>query len=286
MTIGIYKLTFGNMVYIGQSINIENRYRKHLYLLDKNEASSKLQRAYNIYGSPTLSIIIECSIEELDYMETLYIQEYNSYLKGLNSTPGGIGVRGLKGENNPNSQYSIEDYYMALWYLIQVPKICIKDIAKELDIDSSVIENISSLNAHRWLKDEFPSEYIKLQELFSIHRNSAIISGIYYPDIVSPEGKKYSVYNTSAFAREHNLLQSSLHAVLIGKLRTHRGWHLETTDVTVKIYCILKDPQNNEYIIMNGEAAAFARKYGLTKSGISSLKCGKLKSHKGWTLVE
>ena len=39
MTCGIYKLVFNGTakIYIGQSLNIESRYRDHVYFLNKNE---------------------------------------------------------------------------------------------------------------------------------------------------------------------------------------------------------------------------------------------------------
>ena len=51
MTTGIYQLVFKgtDKVYIGQSIDIEHRYKGHISCLQLGKGVSKLQNAYNIY---------------------------------------------------------------------------------------------------------------------------------------------------------------------------------------------------------------------------------------------
>jgi len=96
MSIGIYKLTNpkGKM-YIGQSTNIKERWEKgHKY---NSGSGIKLKNSFKKYGweNHTKEIIEECSIEELDLKETYWIEYYNSYEKGLNSTSKG-GFKGYR----------------------------------------------------------------------------------------------------------------------------------------------------------------------------------------------
>ena len=54
MSIGIYKIEclINHKVYIGQSTNIELRWKHHIYQLKKNNHENKyLQAAWNKYGS-------------------------------------------------------------------------------------------------------------------------------------------------------------------------------------------------------------------------------------------
>lgn len=119
---GIYKIenTINNMLYIGQSVDIQKRWIEHRYELNKGIHINKhLQRAWNKYGQDAFvfSILELCDEEDLNNLETEYIASYKSNNEeyGYNLTIGGDGVRGwvptdewrqkLKianaGENNP-----------------------------------------------------------------------------------------------------------------------------------------------------------------------------------------
>jgi group I intron endonuclease len=83
---GIYKITSPNdRIYIGQSINIKNRYRAHIK--DFHLYDTKLTRSFKKYGieSHTFEIICICDTSMLDVLETKYIIEYNSLEDGLNT---------------------------------------------------------------------------------------------------------------------------------------------------------------------------------------------------------
>lgn len=83
--IGIYKITSpSNRVYIGQSIDIERRFKKY-----KNNCNTqtKLKRSFNKYGfdKHTFEIVEECDLSILNERER-YWQEYYDVLNGgLNS---------------------------------------------------------------------------------------------------------------------------------------------------------------------------------------------------------
>ena len=74
--VGIYKITnlINNKAYIGQSINIESRWRHHK-ADSKNKLSENyekiLYRAFRKYGIENFSfeVIEQCSIDELDIKE-------------------------------------------------------------------------------------------------------------------------------------------------------------------------------------------------------------------------
>lgn len=288
MTQGIYKLIFPNTdkVYVGQSINIEIRYKKHLSLLKRGAAPSKIQQAFDTYGGPTLSILeVMDSREDMDSRECHYINILGSYEHGFNGCLGGLGVSGLSGISNPCSRYSIEDYFMCLWYLVQVPAYTTYEIEYYTGVDSSVVENISSCKAHTWLKKEFPQEYSILEYLNSLGRNSQYVRSGKYHIVVSPEGQQYPVLNVSAFAKEHSLTQSDLQAVISGKRITTKGWYMKDNPPAIKDLVELINPLGAVVSIPKEQAYIdFAKEYSLTKSGISDLVAGRLKTHRGWRL--
>jgi group I intron endonuclease len=84
--------------YIGQSKNINNRFRKHTRDLDEGKHKNEhLQNAWNKYGKNcfSFSVVEKCSASCLNEREIFYIE----YLKtkapnGYNFTNGGDGVSG------------------------------------------------------------------------------------------------------------------------------------------------------------------------------------------------
>lgn len=113
MTCGIYKITRKDtgQCYIGQSYNIERRWREHCY----NKKNSYIDNTIRKYGKENFDFQIICELEKdddlLNAMEEYYIWKYNTYKdkNHYNLTPGGdfnpmnvpeIAAK-ISGENNP-----------------------------------------------------------------------------------------------------------------------------------------------------------------------------------------
>lgn len=97
---GVYKITNqkNKKSYIGQSVNIQKRAREHLNSLEKGQHHSiLLQRAWDLYGPRFFSfeILKECEREELDRLEIIYIEKFDSYRNGYNMNSGGEGNKNL-----------------------------------------------------------------------------------------------------------------------------------------------------------------------------------------------
>jgi len=99
---GIYKITnsVNNKSYIGQSINIEFRWKEHQRIAKSpNNYSRKnkypLYQAIRKYGLEnfTFEILEECQEEILDEREIYWIQFFDSFENGYNLTLGGGGAR-------------------------------------------------------------------------------------------------------------------------------------------------------------------------------------------------
>ena len=96
---GIYKITnmVNGKVYIGQSVDVEVRWRSHKSELRGNyHENPYLQNSWNKYGEDNFKfeIIESCNQEDLNKLEIYYIKEYNSYIRaensnGYNMTEGG-----------------------------------------------------------------------------------------------------------------------------------------------------------------------------------------------------
>lgn len=89
--IGIYKITnkINKKCYIGQSIDIEKRWKAHITRSAKHNTekySEKIYQAIRKYGISNFifEVIEECSIDELDEKELKWIKYYDSYNNGYN----------------------------------------------------------------------------------------------------------------------------------------------------------------------------------------------------------
>ena len=94
--IGIYCFinTHNGKRYVGQSINIDVRHKRHLIDLNKNtHPNAHLQGAFNKYGSSCFEfhILEECGADMLDMREIAWINYYHSFGEGgYNLTSGGL----------------------------------------------------------------------------------------------------------------------------------------------------------------------------------------------------
>lgn len=104
---GIYKITntINGKSYIGQSIYLKKRLKRHLSYKQHKDYLA-LYKAFNKYGIDKFTIEILETIDtekcdniksELDRLEIFYIKKYNSYNSGYNQTFGGdAGIAGYK----------------------------------------------------------------------------------------------------------------------------------------------------------------------------------------------
>ena len=95
----IYKITNkkNGLIYIGCTINsLEKRFGEHLSRCYNSEYKSKLYNSMKKYGQDnfTIELIEECDLSVIYETEKKYIESYDSYSNGLNSTIGGEGCMG------------------------------------------------------------------------------------------------------------------------------------------------------------------------------------------------
>lgn len=97
---GIYQIHGPNQrSYVGQAENITARWRSHRNDLRKNRnRNPKLQRAWNKHGETalTFSILLICSVDDLNYFEQRAINSFRAVESGYNIAPIAGSTRGLK----------------------------------------------------------------------------------------------------------------------------------------------------------------------------------------------
>lgn len=70
--IGIYKITSpSNKVYIGQSIDVENRLKRYKYFVSKKQTRLYYSILKYGYDNHTYEVVEECKVEELNEREIL-----------------------------------------------------------------------------------------------------------------------------------------------------------------------------------------------------------------------
>ena len=233
MTRGIYKLVFKNTdkVYIGQSINIETRYSTHLNELKNKTHSKKLQDAYTLYGIPSLVILEESLLDNLNSLEEYYIQKYDTVLCGFNTSAKACGGVSL-GENSGVSKYSNKQIIEAVELMVEFSDISLKVLSDNIDISWDTLKQIYRGTQYKWLKDVIPETYNKMILLKGTRKsksNSIKGKGKEYPLLLSPLNTLHKVDNCKTFSELHGLQQSNLLQLLKGKRVSHKGWKLATT---------------------------------------------------------
>lgn len=91
--IGIYKITNTNneKVYIGQSTNIEERWKQHRQAIKTSDKSwyPLARQESDSVDDFTFEVLQQCKASELDELEDYWIDYYKSYINGYNQTKDG-----------------------------------------------------------------------------------------------------------------------------------------------------------------------------------------------------
>ena len=110
---GIYKIENKQTkkVYIGQSIDIYRRWNRHK--ADSKKLNTKLYKDMKIFGIENFvfTIVEECNQSELDAKEIYWIDYYDSFYNGYNSTTGGQYGH-TKGNVRPVRQYDLNGKFL------------------------------------------------------------------------------------------------------------------------------------------------------------------------------
>ena len=150
--IGIYKIEnkVNSKVYIGQSVNIENRWKGHKSKLRNNKHQNDyLQKSWNKYGEENFdfSVLCECEKDKLDEKEIYYINQYKSTddKYGYNLREGGESgtmtettIKKLRGLGSTLSQDDVRHIKMLMYLLMDR-----NEIAKMYNVSPKVLTAIS-----------------------------------------------------------------------------------------------------------------------------------------------
>jgi len=282
---GIYVLFFetdDGLFYVGQSIDIHNRYKDHCSALRSNRHhNSGLQELYNQYNMlPSMEILETTS--DLDNREIHWIKEFDSFYNGLNKTLGGSNNQ--YGELAANALYSNEDYSCILFMLLQNTPV---EVSKELGISVDIISSIYEGRAHKYLSVLYPVEYSKMLSVRESRTRRLLEDSVYlniYKDLANTD-------------LTHNIIASKYNVpVSIIKDISRENTHKYLKDVLPEEYkkilakraypiYYVKDPLGTIHKIVTS-ISEFARIHGLQSTNLNHVIHGKRKAHLGWTVAE
>lgn len=191
----IYRITnlANNKVYIGKTNNFKRRSREHAQASKIEE--TKLYRAIRKYGLECFKFEelfhvlpnFELSIEEI---EKFFVEEYNSYKCGYNSTPGG----------QCNTNYADADYKFKSGSAFR---------GKKLSEEHKKKIGLSNIGKHTRPGLTNPNASTEIFE-FKNHKTQEEFRGTRYEFVT-----KYSIKN-----------HGNISSLISGKLKTAYGWVL------------------------------------------------------------
>lgn len=119
--------------YIGSCLDMKDRFERHRYYLRHNmHHSSKLQRAYNLYGEDTFEVQVLHFLSDLELkdrftLEQQYIEEYNSVKDGYNMLEKCIYV------DNFSLSETAKEHFLAYIKTLEKSVIAINRVTGQID---------------------------------------------------------------------------------------------------------------------------------------------------------
>lgn len=224
MTVGIYALYWWkqDLIYIGQSLNIEARFLEHLRMLRKSKHTNyKVQSAYEKYGKPSLEILSTCKLDSLNEEEIYWTKEFDSINNGLNIIEAGRVGYGVNSNASKYSKLQILKVFRRLY----LSSDTYDEIAKYSGVSKDTVSDIRYGVSHIWLKAKYPKQYSLLTgRVATVHRLNKYVNNPVH--LISPTGEIHIVTNIDTFARENNLDSRHIGAVIRKNRRIHKGWRL------------------------------------------------------------
>jgi hypothetical protein len=254
--------------YIGQSRDCLKRKKEHFKKLegDKHE-NPRLQRFYNKYGKESLSfnIIEVCKVQELNEKEIFYIKNFKTRINGFNILIGGV--------NPPVHTHGGELQNI---------------ITKEMVKFNSCLEFSEKINSSSEMVSAVLNKKCKYVHEWCLPEN---INNFKIYQIVSPNGKTFTIFNVSKFCRKNNIKnRRDFNNMLYGILCSTQGWKLLNSREDAR-----QNPNINKDFVLKhisgllfkgNNQSQFCEQFNLAKQSINRVIRGQKPTYKGWSLCQ
>ncbi len=259
----IIKNNINDKVYIGQSVNANDRWKRHISDA-KNRQPQRIHKAMQKYGIENFHYeILESQIENYDEREKYWIKYYNSLIpNGYNILPGGQEI--LRNLDEPNNLIKDPNKLNEIINLIQNTTMSFQAIAKKYSTEAFIISAINfGKGAYRNLNFKYP-----------LRNNIHKYSEEKFKQLVY--SLKYELDKTlTQIAKEYNVDPSNLSEINTGK--AHRVDWLTYPIRKGRKQDILKDNINKIIdLLLNTDMPQkdIARKFNVSAGSISSINKG------------
>jgi group I intron endonuclease len=237
--------------YIGQTIHEKERKRRHTTSC-KNGVDNKFYRAVRKYGWNNFiyGIIEEYDDRVLNEQETFYIDYYDTFHNGYNSTLGGEGVRGFTHNENTRKKLSKANKgkIIPLETREKISKSNIGKIVTE-ETKKKISEKISGKNhplygrigelhhgygiprneeTKQKIRNSLMGKPLSKEVCEKLHKiMEERYKHIYY-EITTPDGTIDYVYNSlKTYSIERGLKPGQMYNVANGKANQHKGYKVK-----------------------------------------------------------
>ena len=221
MKTGIYALYWSevDLVYIGASQDVEDRFNQHMRKFKKcTHYNKRMQEVFTEYGKPDFYVLEYCTLKELSASEISWVNEFNALDPdvGLN-----IAEPGLCGETP--TKYS-KLLLLSIFRELYLYNNTFKYISSKFSVPTSLPSHIFYGHNHLWLRDRYPKQYAKM---LCIDRKNNSIQHRVRTDttkLTAPNGSIHLCTSIKPFASAHGLIPSNLSQLILGNRKTHKGW--------------------------------------------------------------
>ncbi len=264
---GVYLIwcSANNKPYVGQSINIRQRIKRHLgALLCGKHYNKKFQNCFNKHGIESFDVFVVyvCEEQYLTRVEQDWIDNIRldiAFAEYLNISPTAESPRGCtwSEESKKKASESHTGKKLSEHHVERVRQ----GLLGKTHSSERVAKTVESNKEH----------YEKRAKEYSL---------------ISPDDVIYTGTNIGAFAREHGLSPGTLSRLISGKKLFYNGWRVyppATDEISRDKTATFRSP-TGEIVTVVG-MSKFARTLGFSDSGFSMLRSGNIKSFHGWTLV-
>lgn len=235
---GIYMIRnkLNGKVYIGQTIDIDNRWMQHRSRLKcENHENKHLQSAYNLYGQDAFEYILleECNKFELDEREKFYIEFYDSYDNGYNQDIGGKGCKGYKHSEeeilkmrkvqNPKTvlQLDMELNIINEWISCSHAGKTLKLSSRGIKACCERVNRQKTIGGYYWIyKDEYENNTVDWDYYLNINKSNPkrVVQFDLHMNFIKIWDSAYKAQTLGGYA------MSEISAVCNHRKRTHKGF--------------------------------------------------------------